>query len=428
MSANIINDEKMNEPVNEPVNETVNEPKNESTSTYKVYNNFDEMKLKDELTRGIYNYGYERPSEIQCRGIGPITEGHDVIGQAQSGMGKTGTYSIGTLQVINHKIKDTQAIILANTRELATQVESVINNLGKYMKISVCLSVSGIPVKNNIEALKSRPHIVVGTPGRVYDMVRRKALRTNMVKILVVDEADEMIKDTEKYGDDENGNAKFGFLDQIKFIFRALPSSMQVALFSATMPPDFFELTTKFMRNPIQILIEPEKLTLNGIKQYCINVDKNEYKYDIICDLFDILSVSQSIIYCNSRKMVEDLSYKLREANFCVSSIHGSMTPVERSEKMKEFITAQSRVLVSTDLLSRGIDVQQISVVINYDIPKSVDNYLHRIGRSGRYGRKGIAINFNTPYDAPKLKAIEKHYGIEIEPFPADTAALSEYF
>ena len=406
------------------INENI---KNEEGSpSYKVYNNFDEMNLKDELTRGIYNYGYERPSEIQCRGIGPITEGKDVIGQAQSGMGKTATYSIGTLQVINHKIKDTQAIILANTRELAAQVEAVISNLGKYMKISVCLSVSGIPVKNNMEALKNRPHIVVGTPGRVYDMIRRKALRTNMVKILVIDEADEMIKTNNDKFADEN-NPKFGFLDQIKIIFQSLPNNMQVALFSATMPPDFFELTTKFMRDPIQILVEPEKLTLNGIKQYCIDIERNEYKFDILCDLYDVLSLSQSIIYCNSRKMVEDLSTKLKEANFCVSSIHGSMTPLEREEKMKEFITAQSRVLVSTDLLSRGIDVQQISVVINYDIPKSVDNYLHRIGRSGRYGRKGVAINFNTPYDAPKLKAIEQHYGIEIEPFPANSEALTEY-
>ena len=401
--------------------------KNEEVSpSYKVYNNFDEMNLKDELTRGVYNYGYERPSEIQCRGIGPIIEGKDVIGQAQSGMGKTATYSIGTLQVINHKIRDTQAIILANTRELAAQVEAVISNLGKYMKISVCLSVSGIPVKNNMEALKNRPHIVVGTPGRVYDMIRRKALRTNMVKILVIDEADEMIKTNNDKFADEN-NPKFGFLDQIKIIFQSLPNNMQVALFSATMPPDFFELTTKFMRDPIQILVEPEKLTLNGIKQYCIDIERNEYKFDILCDLYDVLSLSQSIIYCNSRKMVEDLSTKLKEANFCVSSIHGSMTPLEREEKMKEFITAQSRVLVSTDLLSRGIDVQQISVVINYDIPKSVDNYLHRIGRSGRYGRKGVAINFNTPYDAPKLKAIEQHYGIEIEPFPANSEALTEY-
>jgi superfamily II DNA/RNA helicase len=285
-----------------------------------VFNNFDDMKLKDELTRGIYNYGYERPSEIQCRGIGPIASGRDVIGQAQSGMGKTATYSIGTLQVINHTQRETQAIILANTRELAAQVESVISNLGKYLNIQVCLAVSGIPVKNNMDTLKNRPHVVVGTPGRIYDMIRRKAIRTNAVKILVIDEADEMIKTThERYGDDQP--PKFGFLDQIKCIFQNLPNSVQVALFSATMPPDFFELTTKFMRNPVQILVEPEKLSLNGIKQYVIDIERNEYKFDILCDLYDVLSLSQSIIYCNSRKMVEDLSEKLRGANFSVSSI-----------------------------------------------------------------------------------------------------------
>ncbi len=391
-----------------------------------VFNNFDDMKLKDELTRGIYNYGYERPSEIQCRGIGPIASGRDVIGQAQSGMGKTATYSIGTLQVINHTQRETQAIILANTRELAAQVESVISNLGKYLNIQVCLAVSGIPVKNNMDTLKNRPHVVVGTPGRIYDMIRRKAIRTNAVKILVIDEADEMIKTThERYGDDQP--PKFGFLDQIKCIFQNLPNSVQVALFSATMPPDFFELTTKFMRNPVQILVEPEKLSLNGIKQYVIDIERNEYKFDILCDLYEVLSLSQSIIYCNSRKMVEDLSDKLRGANFSVSSIHGSMTPLEREEKMKEFISGRTRVLVSTDLLSRGIDVQQISIVINYDIPKSVDNYLHRIGRSGRYGRKGVAINFNTPYDTPKLNAIEQHYNIKIEAFPSNAESLTEY-
>ena len=392
-----------------------------------VHTNFDSMNLKDELLRGIYNYGYERPSEIQCRAIIPITSGRDIIGQAQSGMGKTATYSIGTLQVINHKLKDTQAIILANTRELAAQVESVITNLGKYLNIQVCLAVSGIPVKTNMESLNNRPHIVVGTPGRIYDMIRRKALRTNSIKILVIDEADEMIKSTDDRFRDENTEAKFGFLDQIKAIFQALPGSVQAALFSATMPPEFFELTSKFMRDPIKILVEPEKLSLNGIKQYYINVDRNEYKYEILCDLYDVLSLSQSIIYCNSRKMVEDLTYKLSGSKFCVSAIHGSMTPVERSEKMKEFVSGKTRVLVSTDLLSRGIDVQQISIVINYDIPKSVDNYLHRIGRSGRYGRKGVAINFNTPYDDSKLKAIEQHYNINIEAFPANAESVGEF-
>lgn len=194
------------------------------------------------------------------------------------------------------------------------------------------------------------------------------------------------------------------------------------------MPPEFFELTSNFMRNPIQILVEPEKLSLNGIKQYVIDIERNDYKFDMLCDLYDVLSLSQSIIYCNSRKMVEELSEKLRNTNFSVTAIHGNMTPLEREEKMKEFIAGRTRVLVSTDLLSRGIDVQQISIVINYDIPKSVDNYLHRIGRSGRYGRKGVAINFNTPYDTPKLKAIERHYNIEIEAFPNNAEILMQNF
>jgi ATP-dependent RNA helicase len=322
----------MNELDNDNDNEIVKEVPN-----YKVYSNFDEMNLKDELTRGIYNYGYERPSEIQCRGILPIVSGKDVIGQAQSGMGKTATYSIGTLQVINHKLRETQAIILANTRELAAQTESVISNLGKYMNIQVCLAISGIPVKNNIDSVRQRPHIIVGTPGRIYDLLRRKAIRTNAMKIIVIDEADEMIKKTNDKYVDEDTPPKFGFLDQLKSIFHLLPNDVQVALFSATMPPDFFELTSKIMRDPIQILVEPEKLSLKGIKQYVINIDSNDYKFDILCDLYDVLSLSQSIIYCNSRKMVEDLSQKLVNSNFSVTSIHGSMTPLEREEKMKEF-------------------------------------------------------------------------------------------
>jgi translation initiation factor 4A len=400
-----------------------NDEVNNETVGFTLFNNFDAMNLKEELTRGIYNYGYERPSEIQCMGIIPIIKGRDIIGQAQSGMGKTATYSIGTLEIINPKLKETQAIILANTRELATQIESVISNLSKYMKLNICLAVSGVPVKNNMDSLKQRPHIVVGTPGRIYDMIKRKSIKTNYIKILVIDEADEMIKRDLNM----NGNDKFGFLDQIKMIFQNLPENVQVALFSATMPPDFFELTKKFMRNPIQILVEPEKLSLNGIKQYYIDAERNEYKFDILCDLYDVLSLSQSIIYCNSRRMVEDLSNKLIDSNFSVSFIHGSMAPLERTEKMKEFTSGKTRVLVSTDLLSRGIDVQQISIVINYDIPKSVDNYLHRIGRSGRYGRKGIAINFNTTYDTPKLKAIENHYNIQIEHFPANPELISEF-
>jgi translation initiation factor 4A len=390
------------------------------------FNSFDELDLRDLLRRGIYSYGYERPSSIQSRGIYPIIQGRDVIGQAQSGMGKTATYSIGLLQVIDPALKDTQAIILANTRELADQIESVIKNIGQYLKISVCLAISGNAIDKNVEALRKRPQIVVGTPGRIYDMIHRRALRTKSVKIIVIDEADEMLKKRYNHKNDADPK-KMDFLQQIEHIFRSLPEEVQAALFSATMPDDFFEIAKKLMRNPIKILVEPEKLSLSGIKQYYVNIERNDHKFDILCDLYNVLTITQAIIYCNSRKMVEDLSQRLTDANFSISSIHGSMTPFEREDRMRQFKTGGSRVLVSTDLLSRGIDVQQISIVINYDIPRSVDNYLHRIGRSGRYGRKGVAINFKTPYDNQKIYDIETHYNIRIDEWPADPEEISDF-
>lgn len=415
--------------LNETHLENLSLPQNESLTSENlpIFKSFDDLKLRDNLRRGIYSYGYERPSAIQSKGIYPITQHRDVIGQAQSGMGKTATYSIGLLEVINPDLKDTQAIVLANTRELADQIDSVIRNLGSYLKINVCLSISGNPVEKNIEALRKRPHIVVGTPGRIHDMINRRALRTKSVKIIVIDEADEMLKKRFNRKQNDQGPKKLDFLQQIEQIFKSLPSNVQAALFSATMPPDFFEITKKLMRNPIQILVEPELLSLSGIKQYFIDIERNDHKFDILCDLYDVLTITQAIIYCNSKKMVEDLSERLKDSDFSVSSIHGSMTPLEREETMKEFKSGKSRVLVSTDLLSRGIDVQQISIVINYDIPRSVDNYLHRIGRSGRFGRKGVAINFRTPYDSGKINDIEKHYNIAIEEWPENPDDLAQY-
>ena len=191
------------------------------------------------------------------------------------------------------------------------------------------------------------------------------------------------------------------------------------ALLIATMPPEFFDLTMKFMRDPIKILVKTDQLTLEGIKQYYINVERNEFKFDTICDLYGHFSVAQSIIYCNSKKIVDELDYKLNENGFAVSKIHGKMTQDDRNVIMEQFRKGETRILLTTDLLSRGIDVQQVSVVINYDIPQNVDNYLHRIGRSGRFGRKGVAINFMTYYDIKNLHEIEKHYSTQIQEMPA---------
>lgn len=353
---------------------------------------FEEMGLREKLLRGIYSYGFERPSAIQQKGIVPIIKRQDVIEQAQSGMGKTATFCIGALQILDERLLKTQVIILAHTRELAFQIDTVIRQIGKYTRTKFNLSVKGVSVPDNMAQLRKNPHVVIGTPGRIYDMIRKKALRTEGLKLLVVDEADEMLSK--------------GFQEQIYDIFQALPNSVQAALFSATMPPEFFDLTDQFMRDPVKILVKKEELTLDGIQQYYINADKNEYKFDILRDLYNYLTINQSIVYCNSRRMVEDLHYRLTQEHFAVSYIHGDMTPQERELAMANFRNAHSRVLIATDLLSRGIDIQQVSIVINYDIPTNVENYLHRIGRSGRYGRKGIAINFATYYDKKRYKIL----------------------
>jgi len=374
------------------------------------YDNFEDLNLKETLLRGIFAMGYEKPSVIQQKAIMPIINGGDLIAQAQSGTGKTATFSIGLLQKIDDKEKKIQSIILTHTRELALQINTVITSLSKFMTIKTCLCIGGTIIKDNISDLLEPPHIVIGTPGRLLDMINKKVLNTRYLKILILDEADEMLSKI--------------FINQVYDIFRFLPTDIQVLLFSATMTPEFFGLTNNFMRDPLKILVKTDELTLEGISQYFINVERNEYKYDTLCDLYESFSITQSIIYCNSRKIVEDISNKLIENNFTIASIHGDMNQENRNKIMEEFRAGQSRVLISTDLLARGIDIQQVSVVINFDIPNNVESYLHRIGRSGRFGRKGVSINFVTYYDIKKLHEIEKYYSTEIVEMPSDLTSV----
>lgn len=375
------------------------------------YNNlicetFDDLNLKDTILRGIYGYGYEQPSSIQKKAIQPLLDGRDIIAQAQSGTGKTATFSISVLQNIDENLAETQAIILCHTRELALQVQNVIQNLGQYMNINFNISVGGTMVQENISELLKNPHIVIGTPGRVLDMINKKALNTRFLKMLVIDEADEMLSKI--------------FSNQIYDIFRFLPNNIQVGLFSATMTEEFFKLTKCFMRNPVTILVKNDELTLDGIKQFYINLEKSDYKFATLCDIYETCSVNQTMIYCNSRKNVDDLYNDLIKNNFSVAYIHGDMTQGERNQIMEEFRSGSTRVLISTDLLSRGIDIQQISLVINYDIPNNIECYIHRIGRSGRYGRKGTAINFVTNYDVKKMSEIERYYSTQIDELPGN--------
>jgi translation initiation factor 4A len=371
---------------------------------------FDSMDLKEDLLRGIFAYGFEKPSAIQQRAIKPTLMGKDVIAQAQSGTGKTATFAIGILQHLNVGIKDCQALVLAPTRELAQQIVNVIQSLGDFMNIKIHACVGGTAVRDDIRTLQDGVHVVVGTPGRVYDMINRRALRLDQVKLFVLDEADEMLSR--------------GFKEQIYDVFKYMPETVQCTIFSATMPLEVLEVTEKFMRDPVRILVKKDELTLEGIKQFFIAIDREEWKFETLCDLYSTLTITQAIIYCNTRRKVDWLTQKMQEKDFTVSSMHGDLDQRERETIMREFRSGSSRVLITTDLLARGIDVQQVSLVINYDLPTNRENYIHRIGRSGRFGRKGVSINFIIQQDVKYMKDIEEFYNTQIVAMPNDVADL----
>jgi len=375
-----------------------------------VVENFDQMNLREPLLRGIYGYGFERPSAIQQRAIKPCILGHDVIAQAQSGTGKTATFAISILQQLDLEIKDCQALILAPTRELAQQIQKVVLALGDYMGASCHACIGGTNVRDDIKRLESGVQIVVGTPGRVFDMLNRSALRSKTIKMFVLDEADEMLSR--------------GFKEQIYDVFTTMPQDVQVILLSATMPSDVLDVTTKFMNDPIKILVKKEELTLEGIRQFYVTVEREEWKLDTLCDLYETLTITQAVIFSNTRRKVDWLTEKMRARDFTVSAMHGDMGQKERDVIMKEFRTGSSRVLITTDLLARGIDVQQVSLVINYDLPNNRENYIHRIGRGGRFGRKGVAINFVTDEDRRTLRDIEQFYNTQIQEMPMNVADL----
>ena len=369
----------------------------------------DKIDLKNQLLRGIYSYGFETPSIIQKRVIYPILlndekKMRDIVAQAQSGTGKTGAFSISALQIIDETIDDMQCLIVAPTHELAHQINSVINAIGKFLKIRTALFVGGVSIEDNKRAMSKNPHVVVGTPGRINDTIRRRILNVDNIKLLVIDEADEMLS--------------AGFKDQIYKIFHRMPNKVQIGLFSATIPEELKELTKQFMRDPVEVLVKTEQLTLQGIAQYFINLENDSQKFETVKDLFSSINISQCIIYCNSVKRVNDLEEAMRLEDFPVKKIHGKMNKEERETNYKEFRMGGCRVLITSDLFSRGIDIQQVGIVINFDIPKSEHTYLHRIGRSGRWGRKGIAINLQTKYDIKRLKRFEDYYHTQIMEMP----------
>lgn len=388
-------------------------PIKESTNL-KLYTSFDEMSLPENLLRGIYSFGFERPSQIQQKAIVPIKEGNDILAQAQSGTGKTGTFCIGTMSRIDPSLKAPQVLVLSPTRELADQIEAVARGLGSHLGITHYCATGGKEIHHDLKALQNGVQFLVGTPGRIWDLMNRKgyngsspALPRNHIKVIVMDEADQMLENK--------------FREQIMAILQlGFPKDSRVALFSATMPKEVVEFAENLLHDPVRILIPPEAVTLDGIKQFYVALDREEWKYDALSDIFSAISINQAMIYANKRQRVEWLFEKMNAQGFPVSYIHGEMDVGERRRRMADFRSGSSRVLISTDLTARGIDVQQVSLVINFELPVQKENYIHRIGRSGRYGKKGVAINLVGPEEISMMKEIESHYATQMAELPND--------
>jgi len=368
--------------------------------------NWDDLDINVSLLRGIHACGYENPSPIQKKGIKPMILKKDVLAQAQSGTGKTATFTIGALANVDVADINTQVLVLSPTKELTIQTAKVFENIGSMMNGLKIKTLYGGSMVDEFSSFSSRnvPHVICGCPGRVYDMMRRGNVSTKSIKLVILDEADEMLSS--------------GFKEQVYNIFQYFNETIQVALFSATLPDTIMPLINKIMPNPVRISVKKDMLTLEGIRQFYVAVEDDRQKYNTLKDIFSYLSVSQCIIYCNSVKRVQELYEAMKEDEFPVVCIHSNMDKKEREIAFSEFCNGKSRVLISSNVTSRGIDIQQVSIVINFDLPNCVHNYLHRIGRGGRWGRKGVGINFITRRDVHKLTEIREHYSTQIDELP----------
>ncbi len=358
---------------------------------------FEDFNLKMPLLRGIFSYGFTEPSTIQKKSIPIITKGKDILAQSQSGTGKTGSFVISSLQLMSNDSK-IQAIVVAPTREIAIQIHSVYRDLGSYMNYNYELCIGGIPYKNTSS---EKPTIIIGTLGRILDMIEKQMISTQNVKLLIIDEADELLSDN--------------FQNQLYSMVQSVDKACQIIMFSATLTKEVIEISKKIMRNPEILKLKQEEITLDGISQYYINCDKEDYKYDALMELFTKMLKGQTIVFVNTTHNANKLKHKLEVENYVVSIIHSKLNQSERNDIMTEFRENRSTILISTDLLSRGIDIQGIKLVVNFDIPNNKESYIHRIGRSGRYGKKGVAVNFVTDRDVWKIEELENYYEMHMK-------------
>jgi superfamily II DNA/RNA helicase len=377
------------------------------------YKEWDELDLDPNLLRGIFAYGFEKPSPIQQKAIKPIMMKRDVVVQAQSGTGKTATFAIGALANVNTEINSTQILVLSPTKELTIQTAKVFESLGsmlKNLRVQTCYGGSVIEDVSSFSDI-TYPHVICGCTGRVNDMFKRNKISPKQIKLLILDETDEMLS--------------YSFKDQVQNIYQYLNNDLQVVLVSATLPDHILSIIDKIVRDPVRISVKRQMLTLEGISQFYVAIEDDRQKYLTLKDIFNYLSGSQCIIYCNSIKRVQELYEAMKEDEYPVCRIHGNMDKIEREKTFFDFRTGASRVLISSNVTARGIDIQQVSIVVNFDLPKCVNTYLHRIGRSGRWGRKGVGINFVTRRDIDKMREIEGHYSTQINELPSELKFLS---
>jgi translation initiation factor 4A len=368
---------------------------------------FDDLNLPENVLRGIYGLGFEHPTAVQEKAVVPAATGRDMVIQAQSGTGKTAAFCVAMLQQLDPQLKAVQGLVLSPSRELAQQTGSTAEQLGSYMPIRVQTCIGGSNVAYERKALVGGAQVVSGTPGRLLDHILRKNLLPDQVRVLVLDEADKLL------GED--------FGEQVAEIVRALPSNTQILMVSATLPDYVLAVADTYLRDPIRLLVPQEELTLRGISQFFVSCTSTEDKISIINDLFGQISLRQTVMFCNTRRRVDEIGRLLRELDFSVIEIHSDLTPAERTAALARFRRGEARVLLATDIVCRGIDVQQVSVVINIDLPNNDDDYLHRIGRGGRQGRKTIAINMVTPREEPCLAHLQRHYSTAITELQTDS-------
>lgn len=372
--------------------------------------NFGQLNNEDLIT-SIYQYGYETPSDIQKVGIPQFMKNKNCILQSNSGTGKTACFVIGSLYNMDKNQKNLQVVIVTNTKELAEQIYQVSKNISLYLNISIGLYRGGINISNyerhnpnNSEQYKDQ--MIICTPGRLLDVLKKKIISLDKLRYLILDECDELLNK--------------GFVDNIREISNYLGSDTRVALISATMNEDIMNLSNSLMIGDIfKYLVKNEEVNVREIKQYFMNVENEKYKLDNLIDIYKNISVAQSIIFCNRKETAEWLSNNLKEQDFNVAYIHGEMELQRRTDILNLFRSGQLKLLIATDLLARGIDVQQLQLVINYDIPIKKENYIHRIGRSGRFGKKGFIINLVSNETYIKLLEITQYYGANIDILPS---------